>query len=227
MESISESNARQTPAANILTTNYHSIVLQAVVDANLIFVTVDVGANGGVFRHSALYQRLETRSLKMPEDTVVPNSDITLPHVFVGDEAYPLTTYLMKLYSRRTLDESKAVFNYRLSRARRVVECAFGVSASKWRILDKAIETKVDTGVQIVKCIALLQNVIIDVEGLHEPSSNDCGSLDANDGTQLKKSRIHNSVTATAKQTRDLFCKYFNSLAGSVPWQEEAIRGTQ
>jgi hypothetical protein len=120
--------------------------------------------------------------LKLPEDTVVPNSEITLPHVFVGDEACPLTTYLMKPYSRTTLDESKVVFNYRLSRARRVVECA-----SKWRILDKAIETKVDTGVEIVKGIALLHNIIIDVEGLRESSSNDCGSLDANDGTQLKK----------------------------------------
>jgi len=49
-----------------------------------------------------------------------------------------------------------------------------------------------------VKCIALLHNIIIDVEGLHESSSNDYGSLDANDGTQFKKTRIHNSVTATA-----------------------------
>ena len=43
----------------------------------------------------------------------------------------------------------------------------------------------------------------------------------------LKKSRIHNSVTASAKQTRDLFCKYFSSPAGSIPWQEEAIRDVQ
>jgi len=102
--------------------HYHSIVLQAVVDANLKFVTVDVGAygkrsDGGVFRYSALYQSLETRSLKLPEDTVLPNSEITLPYVFVGDEAYPLTTYLMKPYSRRTLERSKAIFNYRLSHA--------------------------------------------------------------------------------------------------------------
>jgi hypothetical protein len=125
--------------------------------------------------------------LKLPEGTVVPNSEITLPHVFVDDEAYRLTTYLMKPYCRRTLDKSQAIFNYRLSRARRVVERAFGICASKWRILDKAIETEVDTGVEIVNCIALLHNIIIDVEGLHESSSNDYASLNANDGTQLKK----------------------------------------
>ena len=210
----------------------HSIVLQAVVGANLKIVTVDVGAygkqsDGGVFSYSALCQSLETRSLKLPDDTVFPNSEITLPYVFAGDEAYRLTTYLMKPNSRRTLDRSKAIFNYRLSRARRVIECAFGICASKWKILDKAIETKVDTALEIVKCIALLHNIIIGVEGLHDLPSNDCGSLDANDGNQFKNSRIHNSVTASAKQTRDLFCRYFNSPAGSVPWQEEASGDVQ
>jgi hypothetical protein len=99
-------------------------------------------SGGGVFRYSSLYQSLETPSLKFPEDTVLPHREITLPHVFVGDEAFPLATYLMKAYSRRMLDRRRAIFNYRLSCAY-VVECAFGICASKWRIVDKAIETKV------------------------------------------------------------------------------------
>jgi hypothetical protein len=79
---------------------YHSIVLQAVLDTNLKFVTVDVGAYGkqshcGVFRNSAPYQSLETRSLQVPEDTVLPHSEITLPKIFVGDETYLLTAYLI------------------------------------------------------------------------------------------------------------------------------------
>ena len=69
--------------------------------------------------------------------------------------------------------------------------------------------------------MALLHNIIIDVEGLYYLSSNDFGSLDA------KKNRIHNSVTASAKQTRDLFYKYFNSPAASVSWQEEATGDVQ
>ena len=74
-----------------------------------------------------------------------------------------------------------------MSRARRVVESAFGICVWKWRILEKAIETKVDTGVETVKCISLLNSIIIDFEGLGDFSSNECGSLDANDGTQFKK----------------------------------------
>ena len=63
------------------------------MDANLKFVTVDVGAfgkqiDGGVFRNSALYRSLEIRSLQVPENTVLPHSEIALTHIFVGDEAY-------------------------------------------------------------------------------------------------------------------------------------------
>jgi len=79
----------------------------------------------------------------------------------------------------------------------------------------------------MVKCIAFLHIIITDAEGLHDFSSNDCASLDANGGTQFKNSRIRNSVTASAKQTGDLFCEFFHSPPGSVPWQEEAIGDVQ
>jgi len=96
-----------------------------------------------------------------------------------------------------------------------------------WRIPDKATDTKVDTGVEIVKCIALLRNIIIDGDGLREFSSNDCGSLDATGGTHFNKSRMHNSVTASAKQPRVLFCEFFHSPSGSAPWPEQAIGDVQ
>jgi len=60
----------------------HSNVLQAVVVANLKSVTAEVGAygkqNGGrIFRNSARYQSLETRSLLLPESAVLSLSEIT------------------------------------------------------------------------------------------------------------------------------------------------------
>ena len=79
----------------------HCIVLRAVVDAILEFVSVDLGAhgiqsNGGVFRNSAVYRSLESQSLQLPENTVLPLSETALPHVSVGDEAYRLTAYITK-----------------------------------------------------------------------------------------------------------------------------------
>lgn len=56
--------------------------------------------------------------------------DIPFPCVFVGDEAFPLNTYLMRPYSYKTrggLIENIRIFNYRLSRCRRTIENAFGI----------------------------------------------------------------------------------------------------
>ena len=63
--------------------------------------------------------------------------------------------------------EERAV-TYRLSQARRCVGCAFGILTAKWRLLNKAIETKAE---RMVRCICLLHNIIIDLEGTtHDPS---------------------------------------------------------
>lgn len=60
----------------------------------------------------------------------------------------------------------------RLSRARRVVECSFGIICAKFRILHKAIETAPEFADNIIKCICLLHNIIIDIEGLNIQMEN-------------------------------------------------------
>lgn len=150
---------------------FFSIVLQGLVDANYRFINIDVGgygkqSDGGTFRSSALFLYLSEGRLNIPNDCTLPNSDITVPYVMIGDEAYPLLRNLLKPYRRQNLDADKEYFNARLSRARRTVECAFGILYAKWRILGKAIETFPDVADDIVKCICLLHNIIIDREGI-------------------------------------------------------------
>ncbi|CAH1993856.1 unnamed protein product [Acanthoscelides obtectus] len=150
--------------------HFYSIVLQAVSDANGRFLYIDVGSygkqsDGGIFSASSLMYHLENASFNVPHKRKIPGTDVLAPLVLLGDEAYPLKVYLMRPYSGRGLDEQREVYNYRLSRARRIVECAFGILCAKWRILKKEIEYHPDKAEIIVKTTCLLHNIIIAREG--------------------------------------------------------------
>lgn len=94
-------------------------------------------------------------------EAVSPNGPI-LPFVLVADEAVALSSYLMRPYPRSgNLNCSKKIFNYRLSRARRVVESAFGIMCARWRIYRKEIAGSVDLVKKIVQAMTSLPNWLI------------------------------------------------------------------
>ncbi|XP_034052980.1 protein ANTAGONIST OF LIKE HETEROCHROMATIN PROTEIN 1-like [Gymnodraco acuticeps] len=110
----------QAPAnAGSLYFNYkstHSLVLLAVVDAEYLFRVVDVGGFGrssdsGSLRNSAFGESLRDGSLQLPPDTVIAGSERRgpLPHVFVGDEAFPLLDNLLRPFPGRHLTKGKEV----------------------------------------------------------------------------------------------------------------------
>ncbi|KAJ8875847.1 hypothetical protein PR048_023749 [Dryococelus australis] len=79
----------------------HSIVLIALVDANYIFITVDVdvcgrNSDGGIFKSSALGKMFNSDKLNLPGNKASPNSRKVLPHIIVSDAAFPLKDNLMR-----------------------------------------------------------------------------------------------------------------------------------
>ncbi|CAG7829669.1 unnamed protein product, partial [Allacma fusca] len=74
---------------------YFSVVMLAVCDANYSFTYANVGAvgsesDGGIFRRSKFGEKMMTNNLALPPDKLLPNTNISSPFVFVGDEAFPL-----------------------------------------------------------------------------------------------------------------------------------------
>nr|XP_012217232.1 PREDICTED: uncharacterized protein LOC105669063 [Linepithema humile] len=148
----------------------HSINLLAISDAKYRFIVVDIGgegrqSDGGVFRNSLIRNYIASGSLKLPNLKPIEVDGLVLPYVLLADEAFPLTNFIMRPYPRNDrLDLSKKVFNYRLSRARRVVESPFGILAERWRIYRKPIISSIANAKKIVQATVVLHNFIINNE---------------------------------------------------------------
>ena len=83
-----------------------------------------------------------------------------MPYVFVGDDAFPLMENLMKPFSHRNLSREDRIFNYRLSRVSRIVENAFGILASRFRILLGQINVCPEKALTLVLACSYLHNYL-------------------------------------------------------------------
>ncbi|CAH2021440.1 unnamed protein product [Acanthoscelides obtectus] len=149
--------------------NYHktfSVVLMALVDADYNFIFVDCGcqgriSDGGVYRNTNLYKQICRKELGFPPPDCLPLKVTPLPYVLVADSAFALTENMMKPYAGTHNKGSKErVFNYRLSRARRIVENVFGIMSAVFRVLRKPMLLQPDIVTDIVMTCALLHNFL-------------------------------------------------------------------
>ena len=117
--------------------SYFSIVLLVVASADYRFFIVDIGAYGssndsGFLNNTALFKCLKKKKLGIPPSKQLPNDtkETHVPHVLLGDEAFPLRCDMMQSFARNTLTNERCIFNYRLSRPRKVVGIVFGILAN-------------------------------------------------------------------------------------------------
>lgn len=206
---------------------YFSIVLMACADADGLFTFVSVGdygrnSDGRVIRASGFFRALSENRLDIPPPAVLPNDENnpTFPMFFIGDEAFPLNKHIMRPYPRKVLDNPKRVFNYRLSRARKSVECAFGMLVSKFRIFEKQINCQPDKAVDIVKAACILHNFIRKHDGIFSfPTEQDAD--DAYSVLPGLHQEHHGRSETNASDIRDRLRAYFLKPENALPWQNK------
>lgn len=112
------------------------------------------------FGTAHLVRNCTFNSLNLPPRRCLPNTNSNpQPFVIVGDKAFKLSTNLLRPYPSRKLNATR-VFNDRLSRCRRIVECAFEILANKWRIFHTPVLMQPDFIDEIVKACYILHNFV-------------------------------------------------------------------
>ena len=158
------------PRAGSVFYNYkgtHSIVLMAVANSDYEFTMVDIGeagrqSDGGVFANGQIGYAMNNNLLNLPTARKISQeSSKEFPYVFVGDEAFPLKPYLIKPYPRGSIGISERIANYRIGRARRIVENSFGICASRFRIFRRPIIAKKELVIEITKAVVILHNFLM------------------------------------------------------------------
>lgn len=205
----------------------NSIVLFALVDHDYRFTYIDVGSNGSV-SDSTVFQR--STLLQSLERGILPKGG-----VIVGDDAFALKEYLMKPFSGSMLTYDEKVFNYRLSRARRIVENAFGILVSRFRLFEKPIPLLPETIDKVILASCTLHNFLrskstntylprnsVDVEDFDMGNIIEGSWRRETNGLQSVARVGTHQQRRQAKEKREWYKNYFVN-EGKVEWQNRMI----
>lgn len=185
---------------------------------------VDVGAagrqsDGGVFQASEIGQKFINNEMNVPAAAPLVSGGPELPFVLVGDEAFALSEFMMRPYPRcNELNLRKRVFNYRLSRARRIIECAFGTLVRIFQVLASPMKTSLLVNIQVVNACVCLHNFLI----IHDKNRERCErDLNESNTTNYDSGADEDEAVPginTHERIRFNFSKYFME-EGAIDFQ--------
>ncbi|XP_060566998.1 uncharacterized protein LOC132725830 [Ruditapes philippinarum] len=137
----------------------------ALVDADYKFLWIDVGGDGYmsdamIYNNSELRECLSNGSIGFPPPEPLPHDDQDMPYFLLCDDTFGLRTYMMKPFAARNLTKEQRIYNYRISRGRRVVENAFGILSQRWQVLLGTMQQQPETARLIVEACVGLHNLM-------------------------------------------------------------------
>ena len=145
-----------------------------------------------------------------------------------GDQSYHTSLWgmmhsvlpdtLIKPYPNRGQTEEQQIFNYRLSRARRVSENAFGLLASRFRVFHSMFNVRPESVISIVHATLVLHNFLLKQCPRYMTSVDD-----AVDELHLPSNLENLTIRGCnhpkhATEIRDTLSEYLNG-PGMVLWQ--------
>ena len=87
-----------------------------------------------IFKHTNLRHKIEEDSIGFPYSESLGIGEPKVNFCLLGDDAFPLMFWLMRSYSSHSMDLKEMVFCSRIRRGRTVVENAFRILMSRFRI---------------------------------------------------------------------------------------------
>ena len=203
----------------------------ALVDADYKFIIVDIGeygsnSDGGVSRHCKFGKKFIAGTIDLPHDRPLPNHlPTTVPHCIVADAAFPSLVNLLRPFpgaNFQALPADQNRFNERLSRARRIVENAFGILTSRWRLYNRKLNVGPEVAISITKATVVLHNYLTtpaDIQRFNLSEDPEDDLPDDVEGLSDLHSLRGNPMGDIGKQVRQFFADYFMTDHGKLPWQ--------
>ena len=126
-----------------------------------------------------------------------------------------------------------------MSRARRVVESAFGILVSRFRCFRRPLLLQPKNAIAIIKGAVVLHNFLRKEIGIQYVNVENINSQNGDDKTPRKKAnksskmqmlplkRVGRRHTTNATAIRQQFKNNFLSKPGAVPWQSNVVNRVQ
>ncbi|KAG8226783.1 hypothetical protein J437_LFUL002829 [Ladona fulva] len=170
-------------------------------------------------KHRPKHKRMMDNTLQIPAETIIKGTvDTITPFSFVGDEAFRLSENILRPYGGKILSEKKKILNYLLSRARRYIECRFGILANKWRILHCPLNVDIEFAIDIVKTCCLLHNFVRKRDDYQFEDAITTPDLQNFDRDNMSRGNQR------ALTIRDKIANYFVSKERELTWQYNILQ---
>ena len=146
---------------------FFSVVLMSLVDAKGQFIWASCGIPGNthdslIFQSSNLYRNIVDGKI-IPQLKYVEGG-VEIKPLIIGDSAFEFNPWMMKPFTNSVLTKDQRYFNYRLSRARMIIEGAYGQLKGRWRVLMRKCECKTYTVKMMALAAIVLHNLCIELE---------------------------------------------------------------